>query len=82
MLVGSETIETGQPFARVQASRCLIPADSFFRVEGNARERQPFRVMLKSGEPFCFAGLWTGGSDRCRRQFDTDLDEAPPSEND
>jgi putative SOS response-associated peptidase YedK len=44
-------------------------------------ERQPFRVLLKSGEPFCFAGLW----DRWVKppaagKFDTDLDEAPASE--
>jgi putative SOS response-associated peptidase YedK len=37
--------------------------------------------MLKSGEPFCFTGLW----DRWVKppavgKFDTDLDEAPASE--
>ena len=59
----------------------LIPADSFFEWKEMHGERQPFRVMLKSGEPFCFAGLW----DRWVKppaagKFDTDLDEAPPSE--
>ena len=38
--------------------RCLIPADSFYewRVEG--QKRQPFRVGLKGGTLFAFAGLW------------------------
>ena len=40
--------------------RCLVPADGFFewkKVPGTSR-KQPFRLALKSGEPFVMAGLW------------------------
>ena len=78
----SETIESRTAFREAfKHRRCLIPADSFYEWKEMHGERQPFRVMLKSGEPFCFAGLW----DRWIKppaagKFDTDLDEAPPSE--
>ena len=78
----SETIESRTAFREAfKHRRCLIPADSFFEWKEMHGERQPFRVMLKSGEPFCFAGLW----DRWVKppaagKFDTDLDEAPASE--
>jgi putative SOS response-associated peptidase YedK len=78
----SETIESRTAFREAfKLRRCLIPADSFFEWKEMHGERQPFRVMLRSGEPFCFAGLW----DRWVKppaagKFDTDLDEAPASE--
>jgi putative SOS response-associated peptidase YedK len=84
----SETLRSRNAFREAfKHRRCLIPADSFYEWQErplsgtNKRGRQPFRVMLKSGEPFCFAGLW----ERWIRppaagKFDTDLDEAPPSE--
>jgi len=78
----SETIESRTAFREAfKHRRCLIPADSFYEWKEMHGERQPFRVMLKSGEPFCFAGLW----DRWIKppaagKFDTDLDEAPASE--
>ena len=78
----SETIESRTAFREAfKSRRCLIPADSFYEWKEMHGERQPFRVMLKSGEPFCFAGLW----DRwvkppAASKFDTDLDEAPASE--
>jgi putative SOS response-associated peptidase YedK len=78
----SETIESRTAFREAfKHRRCLIPADSFYEWKEMHGQRQPFRVMLKSGEPFCFAGLW----DRWIKppaagKFDTDLDEAPPSE--
>jgi putative SOS response-associated peptidase YedK len=78
----SETIESRTAFREAfKRRRCLIPADSFYEWKEMHGERQPFRVMLKSGEPFCFAGLW----DRWVKppaagKFDTDLDEAPASE--
>ena len=78
----AETIESRTAFREAfKHRRCLVPADSFYEWQERAGKRQPFRVMLKSGEPFCFAGLW----DRWIRplaasKFDTDMDEAPPSE--
>jgi putative SOS response-associated peptidase YedK len=78
----SETIESRTAFRETfKHRRCLIPADSFFEWPERDGKRQPFRVMLKSGEPFCFAGLW----DRWVKppaagKFDTDLNEAPASE--
>ena len=78
----SETIESRTAFREAfKHRRCLIPADSFYEWQESHGKRQPFRVMLKSGEPFCFAGLW----DRWVKlpatgKFDTDLDEAPASE--
>jgi putative SOS response-associated peptidase YedK len=78
----SETLETRNAFREaLKKRRCLILADSFFEWQERTGKRQPFRVMLKSGEPFFFAGLW----DRWVKppaagKYDTDLDEAPPSE--
>ncbi len=78
----SETLHSRNAFREAfKQRRCLIPADSFFEWQERDGKRQPFRVMFKSGEPFCFAGLW----DRWIKppsvdNFDTDLDEAPPSE--
>ena len=78
----SETLENRNAFREAfKKRRCLIPADSFFEWQERDGKRQPFRVMLKSGEPFFFAGLW----DRWVKppsleNADTDLDEAPPSE--
>ena len=39
--------------------RCLILADGFYEWQklGGKRKR-PMRIVLKSGEPFAFAGLW------------------------
>jgi len=61
--------------------RCLIPADSFYEWQEREGKRQTFRVMLKSAEPFCFAGLWEKWiKPPSRDHADTDLDKAPPSE--
>ena len=77
----SETIESRTAFREAfKHRRCLIPADSFFEWQERDGKRQPFRVMLKSGEPFCFAGFGTGGWPPAAGKFDTDLDEAPASE--
>jgi len=55
----SETLQSRNSFREAfKHRRCLIPADSFYEWQERDGKRQPFRVMLKSGEPFCFAGLW------------------------
>lgn len=38
--------------------RCLIVADGFYEWTGRGKARQPMRILLKTGEPFAFAGLW------------------------
>ncbi len=42
----------------IQRKRCIIPADGFFEWKVNGKEKQPMRVMLKSGGIFSMAGLY------------------------
>jgi putative SOS response-associated peptidase YedK len=45
--------------------RCLVLADSFYewmKTDGQTAKR-PFRFLLKSEEPFAFAGIWTKQED-------------------
>ena len=37
--------------------RCLVPATGFYEWKRNA-DKTPYHIMLKNGDPFCFAGLW------------------------
>jgi putative SOS response-associated peptidase YedK len=43
--------------------RCLVLADSFYEWKRTGAAKTPMRVMLKSGEPFGFAGLWDEWTD-------------------
>jgi putative SOS response-associated peptidase YedK len=43
--------------------RCLVLADSFFEWRRTVQGKTPYRILLKSGEPFTFAGVWTRGAD-------------------
>ncbi len=59
----------GKPAYRdlVQRSsgRCLVLADGWYewqKPEDPKQPRRPLRFTLRSGEPFCFAGLWTAGT--------------------
>ena len=38
--------------------RCIIPADGFYEWQKLGKIKQPVRIILKSREPFGFAGLW------------------------
>lgn len=47
------------------ADRCLVLADGWYewqKPEDPKQPRRPLRFSLRSGEPFCFAGLWTAGT--------------------
>jgi len=38
--------------------RCLVPADGFYEWRTEAGRKQPFRIGMKGGALFAFAGLW------------------------
>jgi len=38
--------------------RCLVIADGFYEWREADKSKIPMRIVLKTGEPFCFAGLW------------------------
>jgi putative SOS response-associated peptidase YedK len=43
----------------VRRRRCLVPADAFYEWQRlDAKNKQPYAIALKSGEPYAFAGLW------------------------
>lgn len=55
----AETILERPSFRQAfQRRRCLVLADGFYEWMGVGRSRVPMRVVLRSGEPFGFAGLW------------------------
>ena len=39
--------------------RCLVLADGFYEWQKTGAVRRPMRVVLRTGEPFAFAGLWS-----------------------
>jgi putative SOS response-associated peptidase YedK len=47
-----------------QRRRCLVPADGFYEWKAlDAKTKQPYAFMLKSGEPFAFGGVWDAWKD-------------------
>lgn len=58
----AETVAEKPSFKKLLSRRrCLIVADSFFEWKKIDKDKQPYRFLLKTKEPFAFAGLW----DRC-----------------
>jgi len=55
----AEGVDTKPSFrAAFKSRRCLIPADGFYEWQKKGGGKQPWRITLKDGEPFAFAGLW------------------------
>jgi len=55
----AETLTTKPAFrVALRKRRCLVVADGFYEWEKRDRTKQPFYIVLKSREPFGFAGLW------------------------
>ena len=44
--------------------RCLVLADGFYEWQRVGKVKKPMRIVMQSGEPFAFAGLWTVWKDR------------------
>ncbi|WP_026619950.1 putative SOS response-associated peptidase YedK (plasmid) [Ensifer sp. WSM1721] len=57
-----EGISSNGMFKKAYASRrCLIPIDGFFEwkdIFGTGKNKQPYAIAMKSGEPFALAGVW------------------------
>ena len=55
----AETIDERPMFRQAfQRRRCLVIADGFYEWMTIGKAKQPKRIILKSGGPFGFAGLW------------------------
>ncbi len=55
----AETVGEKPTFRRpLERQRCLILADGFYEWRKQGKRKVPVRVVLKSEEPFAFAGLW------------------------
>jgi putative SOS response-associated peptidase YedK len=42
----------------LKTRRCVIPANCFYEWQASGKQKQPFAIAMKSGEPLLFAGLW------------------------
>ena len=55
----AETVDKKPAFKRnFKYKRCLIPADGFYEWKRTGMKKVPYRITLKNGELFGFAGLW------------------------
>jgi putative SOS response-associated peptidase YedK len=65
----AETITTAPAFREaMKYRRCLVPADAFYEWQKlDARNRQPFAIAMRDGQPYALAGLWEKWKDRKTR---------------
>ena len=55
----AETVAERPSFrTALQRRRCLVLADGFYEWRGKGSSRRPMRIVMASGDPFAFAGLW------------------------
>ena len=55
----AETVAEKPSFRNAfQRRRCLVVADGFYEWCKEGKYKVPMRIILKTGEPFGFAGLW------------------------
>lgn len=60
----AETVAEKPTFRKsFEGRRCLVLADSFFEWQRRGRVKVPYRILLKGGKPFAFAGIWRRGTD-------------------
>ncbi|MDX2285414.1 MAG: SOS response-associated peptidase [Bacteroidia bacterium] len=69
----AETAADKPAFRRpFQSGRCLALADSFYEWKAEGRHKQPYRILLRSGEPFYMAALcdaWRSPEGRILHSF-------------
>ena len=66
----SETVDKTPAFRQAfRKRRCLVCADGFYEWQRTGKGKVPYRIALKTGEPFAFAGIWSMGQDGQRRPW-------------
>ena len=56
----AETVSEKPAFRdALRRRRCLVPADGFYEWQRVGASKKPMRIVMRSGEPFAFAGLWS-----------------------
>ena len=60
----AETVAERPSFRTALARRrCLVISDGFYEWQRVGNARRPMRIVMTSGEPFAFAGLWDSWRD-------------------
>ena len=55
----AETVAEKPAFRNaLKKRRCLVLADGYYEWQKRPTSKRPFRIVMKSGEPFAMAGLW------------------------
>lgn len=55
----AESLQDKPAFRKLLTTRrCTIPADGFYEWQQRAGGKQPYRIVMKDGSPFAFAGLY------------------------
>ena len=55
----AETVAEKPAFRNaLKKRRCLVLADGYYEWQKTPAGKRPFRIVLRSGEPFAMAGLW------------------------
>lgn len=55
----AETVNVRPTFREsFEQRRCLVIADGFYEWQATKDGKQPFRITMRSFEPFAFAGIW------------------------
>ena len=56
----AETVAEKPSFrSSLRRRRCLVLADGFYEWQRNGEAKRPMRIVMRSGEPFAFAGIWS-----------------------
>ena len=60
----AETVAEKPAFRNaLKKRRCLVLADGYYEWQKTPAGKTPFRIAMRSGDPFAFAGLWETWTD-------------------
>jgi putative SOS response-associated peptidase YedK len=55
----AETLEAKAAYRTAfQTQRCLVPASGYYEWQTSGAKNQPYKIALRNGALFAFAGLW------------------------